>query len=102
MILIKTPEEIQKIRESCAILANLMGKLSKMVGPGVVTENLDSFAEDFILKAGAKPAFKGYNNFPAALCISINDEIVHGVPSKRVLKEGDIVSLDAGVFYNGF
>jgi len=102
MILIKTSEEIQKIRESCVILANLMKELSKMVEPGVVTKNLDSFAEGFILKAGAKPSFKGYNNFPAALCISVNDEIVHGIPSERVLKEGDIVSLDGGVFYNGF
>ena len=102
MILIKTPEEIQKIKESCVILANLMKELSKMVKPGVTTKDLDSFAEDFILKAGAKPGFKGYNDFPAALCISINDEIVHGIPSERILKEGDIVSIDGGAFYNGF
>ena len=102
MILIKTPEEIRKIRESCIILANLMKKLSGMVKPGVITKDLDFFAEDFILKTGAVPGFKGYNGFPASLCISINDEIVHGIPSERILKEGDIVSLDGGVFYNGF
>ena len=102
MIFIKTPEEIQKIRESCIILASLMKELPKMVEPGVTTKDLDIFAEDFIIKAGAKPGFKGYNGFPATLCISINDEIVHGIPSERVLKEGDIVSIDGGVYYNGF
>ena len=102
MILIKTPEEIQKIRESCAILVDLMKKLSEMVKPGVVTKDLDSFAEDFILKAGGIPGFKGYNDFPATLCVSINDEIVHGLPSERVLKEGDIVSIDAGVILDGW
>ena len=102
MILIKTPEEIQRIRESSFILANLMKELSGMIEPGVVTKDLDSFAEDIILKAGAKPGFKGYNNFPATLCISINNEIVHGIPSERVLKEGDIVSIDCGVFHNNF
>jgi len=102
MIFIKTPEEIQRIRESCVILANLMKELSEMVKPGIITQDLDSFAEDFIIKAGGIPGFKGYGGFPATLCISINDEIVHGIPSDRVLKEGDIVSLDGGVILDGW
>ena len=102
MILIKTPEQIQKIKESCAILVNLMKELSEMVKPGVVTKDLDSFAEDFIIKAGGIPGFKGYGGFPATLCISVNDEIVHGIPSDKVLKEGDIVSLDGGVILDGW
>ena len=102
MISIKTPQQIQKIKESCIILASLMKELPKIVKPGVTTKSIDSFAENFIIKAGAKPGFKGYNGFPATLCISINDEIVHGIPSDVVLKEGDIVSLDGGVFYKGF
>ena len=102
MILIKTPEEIQKLREACSIISGLMGKLSTMIHPGVVTKDLDLFAEDYIVKAGAKPGFKGYGGFPATLCISINNEIVHGIPSDRVLKEGDIVSLDGGAYFKGF
>ena len=102
MIYIKTPEEIQKIREACSILSGLMKELTGMIHPGVVTKELDSFAENYIIKAGAKPGFKGYGGFPATLCISINDEIVHGIPSDRILKEGDIVSLDGGAFFNGF
>ncbi len=102
MIVIKTPEEIEKIRKSASILVGVMKKMPDLVEPGVVTKVLDNFAEDFILEAGGKPAFKGYNDFPATLCISINEEIVHGIPSERKLKKGDIVSIDGGVILDGY
>jgi methionyl aminopeptidase len=101
-IKIKTPQEIEKIRKSASILVEVMRKMKEMVEPGVKTKELDSWAEDFILKAGGKPAFKGMYGFPATLCISLNDEIVHGIPSDRKLKEGDIVSIDGGVKLDGW
>ncbi len=102
MILIKTKEEIEIIREGGKILAKIMKKLEEMVRPGINTKELDRVAEDLVLKSGGKCSFKGYKNFPACLCTSINEEIVHVVPSERVLKEGDIISLDLGIFYKGF
>lgn len=97
MIVIKTLKEIEKIKEACAILVEVMRAMPDMVKPGVKTIELDQWAENFIKKAGGEPAFKGVYGFPGTLCISINDEIVHGVPSDRKLKEGDIVSIDGGV-----
>ncbi len=102
MILVKTSEEIQKIKNSCAILVKVMRKIPQLIEPGIKTKEIDSFAESLILKLGGKPAFKGYNNFPATLCVSINEEIVHGIPSDRELKEGDIVSVDGGVILDGY
>jgi len=107
-IYIKTASEIQAIRESGDILARLHGELSKLVSPGVKTLDLDIFAEKFILDHNATPSFKGYkgsqsnNGFPASLCISVNSVVVHGFPNHYILKEGDIISIDCGVFYNGF
>jgi len=102
MISIKTPEEIKTIAEGGKILAGIMKELEKRVRPGISTEELNRVAETLIFKLGGKPSFKGYDGFPAALCTSVNEEIVHGVPSKRTLKQGDMVSLDIGMKYNGF
>jgi len=102
MINIKTPEEIKIIREGGEILAKIMEELEKKVKPGITTKELDRAAEALILKSGGKPSFKGYEGYPAALCTSINEEIVHAIPSDRVLAEGDIISLDLGIQYQGF
>ena len=102
MITIKTPEEISIMAEGARILAKIMGELERAVRPGITTEELDRVAETLILKLKAKPSFKNYQGFPATLCTSINEEIVHAVPSNRILKEGDILSLDTGMRYKGF
>jgi len=102
MISIKTPEEIKIMAEGGKILATIMDELKKKVGQGITTEELNRVAETLIFKYGAEPNFKGYNNFPAVLCTSVNKEIVHSAPSKYKLKEGDILSLDLGIYYKGF
>ena len=102
MITIKTPQEIEIMAQAGKILAGVMRELKSKVEPGITTKKLDNIAEKLILDAGAKPVFKGYQGFPAALCASINEQVVHGVPSDRELVEGDILSLDLGVVYNGF
>jgi len=102
MINIKTPEEIEIMTEGGKILAKIMKELEKRVRPGIATKELDKIAKDLVFRFGAKCSFKGYQNFPACLCTSINEEIVHAVPSERKLKEGDIISLDLGILYKGF
>ncbi|MFH1423917.1 MAG: type I methionyl aminopeptidase [Candidatus Nealsonbacteria bacterium] len=102
MITIKTKEEIAVMREGGKILAQIVKELEKMVRPGISTEELNRAAQALVLKSGAKCSFLGYNGYPACLCASINEEIVHAVPSARVLKEGDIISLDLGILYKGF
>jgi methionyl aminopeptidase len=102
MISIKKPEEIEIMLEGGRILAKIMKELERKIKPGVTTKELDRLAESLILKYGGKCSFKGYENFPACLCTSINEEIVHVPPSERTLKEGDIISLDLGIFYKGF
>ena len=102
MITIKTPEEIEIMAEGGKILAGIMEKLDKMVVPGIITKELNRVAETLIFKSGGEPSFKGHQGFPAALCVSVNEEIVHGAPSERKLKQGDIVSLDIGIKYKGF
>lgn len=102
MLILKLPEEIEKARASNRIVAEVLSKLRDKVKPGVTTRELDKFAEEIAEKRGAKPAFKGYRGFPYSLCTSINDEVVHGMPSARILKEGDIIGLDFGVCYKGF
>ena len=84
------------------MVAEVFEKLRGMIEPGITTKELDQVAEEYILLKGARPAFKGYRGFPATLCISINDEVVHGIPGRRPLKQGDIVSLDVGVNYVGY
>jgi methionyl aminopeptidase len=102
MIIIKSSREIEQLKRSNAIVAEVFEKLKGMIHPGVTTKELDEVAEEYILLKGARPAFKGYRGFPATLCISINEEVVHGIPSQRQLKEGDIVSLDVGVNFVGY
>jgi len=102
MIPIKSPEEIKIMREGGKILARILRKLEKEVKPGVSKEYLDKVASDLVLKYGARCSFKGYEGFPACLCVSLNDEIVHGIPSQVLIKEGDVVSLDLGIIYKGF
>ncbi len=106
MILLKTAEEIALMRRANQIVAEILEAVAEAVRPGITTEELDRMAEELIYKKGAKPAFKGYAPrgvvFPKCLCVSINDEIVHGIPSGRKLKPGDIVGLDFGVVYHGF
>lgn len=102
MISIKTPQEIEIMAQAGKILAEIIRELKSKVEPGITTKELDNLTEKLISNAGAKPAFKGYQGFPAALCASVNEQIVHGVPSNRELIEGDILSLDLGIVYNGF
>ncbi|WP_026956467.1 type I methionyl aminopeptidase [Algoriphagus vanfongensis] len=102
MIHYKTSEEVQKIKESADILAKAHGEVAKHVKVGVKTSHLDKIAEEFIRDHGAVPSFKGYNGFPASLCISVNEVVVHGFPSEYELKDGDIISVDCGVFHQGF
>ncbi|MFA4923541.1 MAG: type I methionyl aminopeptidase [Ignavibacteriaceae bacterium] len=107
MIVIKTKKEIDFIRESCLIVAQTLQLVKANVRPGVTTKELDLIAEDFILSKNALPAFKGYsqgdgNPFPATICSSRNCEVVHGIPAKTVLIEGDIISIDVGVKKNGY
>ena len=101
--LTKTPVELGYMRESGHIVFEILQELKRVAAPGMSTWELDRVAEDMTYKKGAKPAFKGYRGFPCVLCVSINDEVVHGIPSKkRLLRQGDIVSLDFGVVYRGF
>ncbi|MBN2508818.1 MAG: type I methionyl aminopeptidase [Spirochaetales bacterium] len=102
MIKLKSIEEIGKIRESCQMLSETYRALIPMVSPGISTGELDRFANSYIRKLGGKPAFLGYMGYPAALCTSVNEEIIHGIPGKRILKEGDIVSLDLGINLDGY
>lgn len=110
MISIKTKEEIEIMAEGGKILAKIMKELEKNVKPGINTKELDRLAENLILDSGGQCSFKGYKNsngssvipFPSCLCVSINEELVHVAPSERILKEGDIISLDLGIFYKGF
>lgn len=107
MILIKTKKEIDRIRESCLIVAETLQLLKKYAKPGVKTIELDRIASDYILSNNARAAFKGYSqagsfDFPGSICSSIDDEVVHGIPDGRVLKEGEILSLDVGVEKNGY
>lgn len=102
MVYLKNPEEVALIKESADILGRAHGLLAKEVKSGVTTLYLDKLAEEFIKDHKASPSFKGYNGFPFSLCISLNENVVHGFPSKNELKEGDIVSIDCGVFHKGF
>jgi len=102
MVEIKTPEEIGIMTEGGKILTNIMKELGKKVKPGIAAKDLETLAERLISGSGAKPSFKGYQGYPACLCVSINEQVVHGLPDNRVIKQGDLVSLDLGIFYKGF
>jgi methionyl aminopeptidase len=101
MVILKSPEEIRKLRGNNLMVARILEALKKIIRPGVTTLELDRYCEELTLQKGAKPAFKGYKGYPFALCTSVNEEVVHGMPSERRLKEGDIVSLDFGIYHQG-
>ncbi|MBL4658476.1 MAG: type I methionyl aminopeptidase [Flavobacteriales bacterium] len=102
MIFYKTQEEIELLRQSNMLVARTHGEVAKMIQAGVTTKALDKMAEEFILDNGGKPGFKGYNGYPSTLCISTNDQVVHGMPGDTVLEDGDLVSVDCGVLMSGF
>jgi methionyl aminopeptidase len=102
MALIKTEIEIEKIRTSSLLVGKTIAEVARHIKPGVTTLALDKIAEEFIRDHKAKPAFKGYHGFPATLCISVNEVVVHGIPGKRELKEGDLVSIDCGTIIDGY
>lgn len=103
MIVLKTTRELGLMKEACVIAAGALKAAGEAVEPGVTTEEINRIAHNFITKSGAIPTFKGYQGYPAAACISINDEVIHGIPSKkRIIKAGDIVSIDVGATFNGY
>jgi methionyl aminopeptidase len=102
MVHYKTNEEIELIRDSSLLVAKTLAEVARHIKPGITTQHLDQVAETFIRDHGASPGFKGYHGFPYTLCISPNEVVVHGFPSKKELKEGDIVSVDCGVLKNGY
>jgi methionyl aminopeptidase len=102
VIVCKSPAEIERMRVANVLVADVLAELAAMVKPGVTTADLDAAAEKLVRSAGAEPAFKGYRGYPSTLCASVNEQVVHGIPSSRALTEGDIISLDMGVKLNGF
>jgi methionyl aminopeptidase len=98
----RSPDELDKMRAAGRIVARVLSRVSEIVRPGATTAELDAAAEQMIREAGAVPSFKGYNGYPASICTSVNEEIVHGIPGARVLAEGDIVSIDAGAIWQGY
>lgn len=102
MIILKSQEEIEKIAGACLIVAKTLDRLKDMVKPGTTTREIESFADDYIRSNNAVSAFKGYRGYPASICTSVNNEVIHGIPSQRVLEEGDILGVDLGVYKDGF
>ncbi len=101
-MIVKTAEEVELLRENALIVSRTLAAVAKEIRPGVQTKTLDKIAEEFIRSQGAVPGFKGYRGFPATLCVSLNEEVVHGIPGERVLLNGDIVSIDCGCLKNGY
>lgn len=102
MVYLKTEEEIELVRESSLLVGKTLAELAKIIEPGVTALQLDEVAESFIRDHGGVPGFKGYNDYPNTLCTSVNEQVVHGIPSNRPLENGDIISVDCGVLKNGF
>ena len=102
MLYLKTNEEVELLRKSNILVSRTLAQIASLIIPGITTLSLDKIAETFIMDNGGKPAFKGYNGFPKTLCTSVNDEVVHGIPSGYILKEGDIISVDCGVLMNDY
>ncbi len=102
MVHLKTEEEIELIRESSLLVGKTLAEVARLIAPGVTTGQLDKVAEEFIRDNKAEPGFKGYHGFPATLCTSVNEEVVHGIPGNYALRNGDIISIDCGVKKNGF
>ena len=101
-MILKKIEEIKKIRDSAQLVSKTLGVMAKEIKPGIDSLYLDKIAEEFILDNGAKPGFKGYNNFPNTLCVSVNNQVVHGIPCNKPLDNGDIISIDCGVIKDGY
>lgn len=102
MIIIKNNEEIELMRQAGKVVGETLLMLEEVIKPGITTAEIDKIAEEFITKQGAKPSFKGYHGFPASVCASVNEEVVHGIPGNRTLQEGDIISIDCGAVLNGY
>ncbi|MBE6944667.1 MAG: type I methionyl aminopeptidase [Ruminococcaceae bacterium] len=102
MIYIKNEQELDAMRQACKITAAARALAGEMVRPGITTKQIDKAVHDFIVKQGAKPSFLHYHGYPASVCISVNDTVIHGIPGGYTLKEGDIVSVDVGAYYKGF
>ena len=102
MICVKTDRELKCMREACVVAARALKLAGQMVEPGVTTSEIDQEVRRFIESQGAKPSFLGYGGFPGSACISVNETVIHGIPGKRVLKQGDIVSIDVGAFLDGY
>ncbi|MGD0408587.1 MAG: type I methionyl aminopeptidase [Candidatus Limnocylindrales bacterium] len=98
----RTRQEIDLMRRAGRVVADVLALMEEELKPGVTTARLDAVAEDYIRKAGARPSFKGYKGFPASICVSIDDEVVHGIPGSRVIEEGQVVSVDAGAIWQGY
>ena len=102
MIVLKSDKEIEYMRRAGKVVSNTLARLEEVIRPGITTAEIDYLAEELILKQGAMPSFKGYQGFPASICASVNNEVVHGIPSNRILHEGDIISIDCGAMLNGY
>ncbi len=102
MIVIKTPEEIEKMAHACKIVAEVLEDLKAFVKPGITTKDIEMFAEEKIISKGGTPAFKGYRGYPASICTSVNNQVIHGIPSRVRLNDGDVLSIDLGVYMDGF
>lgn len=102
MILIKNDQEIEYMRSAGKVVSDTLARLEEVIRPGITTAEVDRIAEEMILRSGAKPSFKGYHGFPASICASVNNEVVHGIPGNRVLQDGDIISIDCGAILNGY
>ena len=102
MIIIKSDQQIEYMKRAGKVVGDTLARIEEIIKPGITTVEIDKLAEEIILKQGAKPSFKGYSGFPASICASVNDEVVHGFPDTRILQEGDIVSIDCGAMLNGY
>ncbi len=102
MIFLKSQQEIEKMQRACRIVAEVLESLREMVSAGITTKDLERVADDRIRALGGTPAFKGYRGYPSSICTSVNEQVVHGIPSSRRLREGDILSIDLGVYLDGF
>jgi len=102
MIILKSQEEIEKMSRACRIVGETLAFLRDKIRPGVTTRQIDRFADEYIRTADAMPAFKGYRGYPATICASVNSEVIHGIPSERILEEGDILGVDLGAYKDGF
>ncbi len=102
MIIIKTQDEVEKIARACKIVAEILNALKEIVKPGITTKDIEVFVDKTIAERGAVAAFRGYRNYPSSVCTSVNDQVVHGIPSGLRLKEGDILSVDLGIYLEGF